>query len=448
MIKSIKYLVILFLVFLMFSCVSTSRKSVEKSVVVPFLWKSDISESLKFQVELPKTQRYVIALKVNNSSDSEKNLNFYTDQGHSTRITVPKIGKTYTAYIEYELMMAGVVNLGLSDIDKGLEVLSMVISDSYILVDKPIDVKPVNPNASTEVVELMSMLGDLSGNRILTGQMDLTWDDSVNMELRVAKFTGQKPAIMGFDFMNYKGTADSGSGLQQTEEALKYAESGGLVSFCWHWRVGPNSKFYTKETDFKISKDVESDEYKSILADIDQVAMELIKLQDRGVPVLWRPLHEASGGWFWWGATGSEDYLYLWDLMYDRMTNYHSLNNLIWVWNGQDQFWYPGDDKVDIIGVDLYKGRGNHDSQKGEYVKAQNYVDGDSLKLIALTENGSIPNPENLLNEHVPWAWFMTWNDNNSNSPNDFFSGDRYTSHKNKRDFFNHPYVMNLDDIK
>lgn len=434
--------------FCMFSCVTPTGNTAKEIVSTPFKWSTEVGDLFTWQTELPKTQKYIITIRVNNNSDLEKNFNFYTDQGHFSRLSVPSIDKIYTCWIEYDLMLSGPVSFGIEDVEDGLEIISINIGNTYVLMDKPINVIPINSNASKEVVDLMSFLGKMSGKRVLSGQMDLTWDDSVNMELRVARFTGQKPGIMGFDFMNYKGTVDSGSGLKQVDEAIRYAEMGGIITFCWHWRVGDSNEFYADKTDFRINRDPESKEYKSMIIDIDQVAMELKKLADLNIPVLWRPIHEASNTCFWWGATGFEDYLFLWNLIYDRMTNYYGLNNLVWVWNGQSQAWYPGDNKIDIIGEDIYKGRGNHSSKIGEYAKAQSYVNGDELKLIAMTENGAIPDPQKLKDESVPWAWFMTWNDNNSNEPSDFFSGDEFTSHKNKKDFYNNPYMLNLEELE
>ena len=91
-----------------------------------------------------------------------------------------------------------------------------------------------------------------------------------------------------------------------------------------------------------------------LIRDIDAISEQLKILQDNNVTVLWRPLHEASGGWFWWGCRGKDAYQWLWNLMYERQTHYHKLNNLIWVWNGQDPDWYVGDDRCDIIGEDVY----------------------------------------------------------------------------------------------
>ena len=129
-----------------------------------------------------------------------------------------------------------------------------------------------------------------------------------------------------------------------------YYNRNGIPALCWHWRdpLRKTEAFYTKDTDFDVSKisDPNSAEYIAMVKDIDYISGLLKKLQDDDIPVLWRPLHEASGGWFWWGAKGAESCKKLYRLMYDRMVNYHGLNNLIWVWTSQqnDMSWYPGDD--------------------------------------------------------------------------------------------------------
>ena len=78
-----------------------------------------------------------------------------------------------------------------------------------------------------------------------------------------------------------------------------------------------------------------SEECLAIVKDIDKVSEKLKELQDKGISVIWRPLHEASNGYFWWGKTAAS-YKWLWSLLYQRQTNYHKLNNLIWVWSAQN----------------------------------------------------------------------------------------------------------------
>ena len=80
-----------------------------------------------------------------------------------------------------------------------------------------------------------------------------------------------------------------------------------------------------------------------MIKDIDYTAGLLKKLQDNKVPVIWRPLHEAAGGWFWWGAQGAAPCKKLWQVMFDRMVNHHGLHNLIWVWTRE-----PNDDDLHL----------------------------------------------------------------------------------------------------
>lgn len=89
------------------------------------------------------------------------------------------------------------------------------------------------------------------------------------------------------------------------------------------------------------------------------IAIQLGKLQVAGVPVLWRPLHEAEGGWFWWGRAGSGVFVQLWRMLYARLVEHHGLRNLVWVYTSAgdcctSHAWYPGDHVVDVIATDAY----------------------------------------------------------------------------------------------
>jgi len=95
--------------------------------------------------------------------------------------------------------------------------------------------------------------------------------------------------------------------------------------------------------------------------------MQMKRLADLDIPILWRPIHEAGGGWFWWGAHGPAPALALWDMIYDRMVNHHNLHNMIWVWSTPESAWFPGNSKVDIVGYDSYPGAYNYGTQKSMY---------------------------------------------------------------------------------
>jgi len=100
---------------------------------------------------------------------------------------------------------------------------------------------------------------------------------------------------------------------------------------------------------------------------LDEIAAVLLDLKNRGVVVLWRPLHEANGYWFWWGhsagsiATAADGYKALWQDMFNYFSVEKGLDNLLWVYSAAEgqfhnptDFCYPGHGFVDVVGVDLY----------------------------------------------------------------------------------------------
>lgn len=296
-------------------------------------------------------------------------------------------------------------------LEKGEGISSDIYNVNYALA---------NPNANDDAKRLWQYLCDNYGENIISGQY--TDGGATSKEYKaITEGTGEAPAIWGFDMMAYSPSrVRHGEKSSAVENAIAWSkEYGGIVTFCWHWTpnekyLGANgepwwSGFYTNATsfDFKAAMNgQDEDGYNFITEDIDAIAVQLKRLQDAGVPVLWRPLHEASGGWFWWG-TDRDSYIKLWNLVYDRLTNYHKLNNLIWVWNGQKADWYPGDDTVDIIGEDIYADKGNTSSQISGFLKAKGYT--DTNKMICLSENGVIPDIENCKEDNVMWSWFGTW---------------------------------------
>ena len=211
-----------------------------------------------------------------------------------------------------------------------------------------------NPNATKEARILNNYIRNTYGQRILSGQQESTWVGSPEYEMDyIKKTSGRLPAIRGLDYIN-----EDFDGV--TQRAIEWWKQGGIVSICWHWGTPPDGVGYESSKGFADLKEMfvtGSIVNKGMLAQMDRVAEELKKLQDAGVPVLWRPYHEFDGGWFWWSRGGPETFKKLWTLMYDRFTNLHGLNNLIWVLGYSSDIkdgWYPGDAYVDIAGADHY----------------------------------------------------------------------------------------------
>lgn len=200
------------------------------------------------------------------------------------------------------------------------------------------------------------------------------------------------------------------------------------------------SGFYTYATTFNLTAALvpTSPNYQLLLRDIDAIAVQLLRLQSANIPVLWRPLHEAEGGWFWWGAFGPEACKTLYRLVYDRLTNYHKLRNLIWVWNSINPAWYPGDDIVDIVGYDSYPPAGDHGPVSVQWQQLIALV--NDKKIVTLPEVGTIPDPDILKLYHADWSYFVTWN-------GDFIQSDTYNDLAFKKKLYNDPTVLKLQDL-
>lgn len=267
------------------------------------------------------------------------------------------------------------------------------------------------------------------------------------------KRSGHYPAIGGFDMLFAAGGHhEEGWFKGYTENNLVMTEQlwemGGIPTYTWHWKVGEDTIFYTQQegyrnagctegvtktadnnTCFNYTKafkdstckeiDATSQVYKDIVVDVDIVSGYFKELEEKGIAVVWRPLHEASGGWFWWGTASPECYVQLYRLVFDRMVGTNGLKNLIWVWNintdpslGYDYSalnaaWYPGDEYVDIVAVDIYDPLNDHNSAANYYNKIVSDV--GTSKMIALSENGAIPDIDSIAEDKAYWSYWMTW---------------------------------------
>lgn len=278
-----------------------------------------------------------------------------------------------------------------------------------------LDANLVTPQPSAQAVKVYNFLKENFGKKVISGVIS---DSTRNTDEPkwVFEKTGKWPALVGYDFMDHTWLKQNwikydGPFIQ----GKRHWENKGLVTLMWHWRdpLTKSGDFYTDKTSFDVSRisNPNSSEYKAMIDDIDTIATYLKQFQKEGIPVIWRPLHEAAGGWFWWGAKGPEPCKSLWRLMFDRLVNHHKLNNLIWVWTtdvaATAADWYPGDQYVDVLGMDIYPGENQHGSQYISFNKVKEIFGGK--KLITLSECGSVPDPALMLEYGDMWSWFMVW---------------------------------------
>ena len=283
-----------------------------------------------------------------------------------------------------------------------------------------------NPNATEATGALYQFLLNEYGRHILAGQQELREVEYIK------ELTGYEAAIAGGDLIEYspsrwerEARPNKDVNYASVEDYIEWAGRDGIVAMMWHWNAPTDlvgdwwRGFYTDGTTFNFAEalaDPSSENYGLILRDIDAIADRLTQFADADIPLLWRPLHEAAGGWFWWGARGAGPFKELWHLLYDRLTNHHQLNNLIWVYTHEPEAeeWYPGDEVVDIVGIDVY----DEDPlaiMTPEWNEMMSlYGGGDGAlghHMSALTESGTLPNPSAIAARDIWWSWFSMWSD-------------------------------------
>ena len=329
----------------------------------------------------------------------------------------------------------------------GANTIAITNSWGWIDVDyievKPYEAKafdlcnaPVTANATPAAKKLYNFLVNNFGKKtisgVMTGNMDAyTMGNATQHEdvQAVYKAGGKYPALIGADLMNATGAnKDEGWFQQYTEKAIDIAKTtwkkGGIPAFTWHWRPGDEVEFYVKGahetyTEFDFTEafikgtttwDTLSAAYKALVGDIDHVSEIFLGLQTEGVAAIFRPLHESGGNWFWWSTHTGKQFAALYQLLYERMVFKNGVNNLIWDFNPQDASkisWTPGETYYDVLSVDIYNKANDHQSNSAAFIDFVNK--GGTNKLISLSENGPIPDVDNMYNEGATWSWWMPW---------------------------------------
>lgn len=234
--------------------------------------------------------------------------------------------------------------------------------------------------------------------------------------------TGKYPGLWSGDFLFQEENIND----RQTmiDEALNQWKKGAIVNLMWHacnpalsepcgWdNEGVLSHMTDVQWNELLTDGTEiNNKWKAMM---DDVATYLQYLEDEGVEVLWRPLHEMNQGQFWWGGRpGANGTRKLYQLMHDYFTNTKGLTNLIWVWDVQDfetlatdvVNYNPGDEYWDVLALDLYDSGTGYSTLK--YTTIVNAAKG---KPIAIGECQDLPTVADLVAQKK-WVFFMSWSE-------------------------------------
>lgn len=276
-----------------------------------------------------------------------------------------------------------------------------------------------NPYASEEARKLLRFLHEIKGSYTLSGQHNYL-EEPTRHTRRIRAITGESPGLIGYEMgviLNHSEEETKRFRDWMVEDAKKTHQSGGFVTITYHAALPGECGCWEHVNNGGISEEIfeqiltpGTELHALWLADIDEAAMVLMKLRDANVPVLWRPYHEMNGKWFWWG--GQREFNRLWELMFERYTEVHQLDNLLWVWSPSApnayaapyEPYYVGELYADVLAVDVYYNdyKQSHHDQLWELAAG---------KPIALGEVGELPDPELLQGMQNQYVWFMAWGD-------------------------------------
>jgi mannan endo-1,4-beta-mannosidase len=412
-----------------------------------FVWMQN-SGTITFTVTVPETGMYAISTRYMQELSPDGRLQYLAVNG----VTKGSYMLPYTT--EWSNF-----DFGFHKLKQGSNTIELKAGWGFAYFDTftvdyadldPLDVQPVltDPEATPETQTLMNYLTEVYGSHIISGQQEIYGGgNNGDYELEfdwIYNLTGKYPAIRGFDLMNYNPLYGWEDGT--TERMIDWVNNrGGIATASWHINVPRDFTSYQlgefvdwkdatykpTETNFNTANAVVpgTKEYQYVMMTIEDLAEQLQILQNNNVPVIFRPYHEAEGNgglngegaWFWWASAGAEVYKQLWDQLYTELTETYGLHNLIWTYNSYvyntSPAWYPGDDQVDIVGYDKYNtiynrhdglsGVPNEDAITSIFYQLVDLTDG--TKMVAMTENDTVPSVQNLTEEKAGWLYFCPW---------------------------------------
>ncbi|RPI01525.1 MAG: T9SS C-terminal target domain-containing protein [Calditrichaeota bacterium] len=327
-------------------------------------------------------------------------------------------------------------------------------------------INPANGQASESCIKVLRYIADLKNrdeNRVLSGQncghgqgIQSVYPDLMT---KLEEQTGKTCALLGVDY----GLVDKLDYQTTNRVLIEHWNKGGLVTISWHpdnpWTGGDS--WDTRLADLTELIDPQSSVYTSWMAELKKIGDALRPLRDAGVVVLWRPFHEMNGNWFWWCMNSHpndpQPYVNVWKHMFTLFSDTYGLNNLLWVfsttskrdasWTRPVDYYYPGSEYVDMVGVDIYS----------NIISITDYkVFQDLGKPIALTEfgpgdassgGGDYDNTKTIKAIRAKYpaiTYWLQWHDWDSNGTRVHKS---IVYNKNAAQLLNDPWVITRDEV-
>jgi len=274
----------------------------------------------------------------------------------------------------------------------------------------PENALPSDPEATRETQVLYANLKSLAPDYVLFGHQDalaygVKWKVDEGRS-DVKDVAGSHPAVFGWELGDLElGAAENLDGVDfdNMKRWIEQGyEEGGVITISWHMNnpVSGGNAWDTTRAVFAILPGGEKHElYRTWLDALAAFVGGLQTGNGRPIPIIFRPFHEHSGSWFWWGGANvtADEYVQLWRFTVDYLRDEKGLHNLLFaystdVFTDEENYLehYPGHEYVDILGYDDYQALRTDEGTQLMTIRLQKLVQmADEFgKISALTETG------------------------------------------------------------
>lgn len=341
---------------------------------------------------------------------------------------------------------------------------------------------PADKSASAQTVKLLAGINAAMQKGIMFGHQDdmaygIGWVYP-DGESDVKRVCGDYPAVTGMDLGHIEHLAATNLDTVPFSEMRQFAREirsrGGIITFSWH---ADNPLTGGNAWDVSTVKTVASvlpggenhDKYRQWLDNVAAFFASLTDERGEAIPVIFRPYHEHTGSWFWWGQNicTKEEFIALWRFTFDYLTVEKNIHNLLFAYSSSGDIAnaqqylerYPGDDYVDLVGFDYYQmpraGSRSFTEAVNRVLGILTGVAAEHGKVPALTEAGYESIPDSTWWTGALWpavkdhkiSYLLVWR-NASNIPGHFYAPwPGQASEKDFMDFYNLPATLFQKDL-
>lgn len=346
-------------------------------------------------------------------------------------------------------------------------------------------IKLVDENATLQTKALYFNLKQLSKTHTLFGHQHATeyghgWAGDTDRS-DVKSVTGSHPAVIGVDIGGFSGR--SASEVEKAKLAVRKTvvdtyNRGGVITVAWHFS-NPISggDFYWKDSvslpavRYMVPGGTAHEKYKDILRGLGEWANNTRGNDGKLVPMIFRPYHEFDGDWFWWGKShcSRDEFISLWRFTVAYLRDSMNVHNFIYAFSPDNAFHseqefldrYPGDEWVDMLGMDNYGDMGRYGKYKVDSAIHKLKIVSDyaikTNKVAAFTETGleSIPNPvwwndvllKVMKTAGMQLSYVLVWRNDQTSATHYYAPFPGHSSVPDFMKFYNDPYTLFEKDL-